>query len=207
MLQDEYLHRTLVGRRAPGQATRQRRPRRRARAEGRPLLRRRLPDRRSHLRDDARQVRRHRRGARLDPGPHHAVPEADRAGRRAGPRRLAGRGGRGPRTLHPAQPVATLDDGMHRHRVLQARDRRDQGPCCRPRRRARAAHPGARHPDHGAPQRVPQLVRPDPDRRHRAQGPARPRRATATTSRGSRSTSAGVWVWRPASAASCALTR
>ena len=128
-------------------------------------------------RHDARQARRHRRGARLDPGPHHAVPEAGRPRRRAGRRRLAGRGGRGPRTLRPAQPVAALDHGMHRHRVLQARDRRDQGPCCRPRRRARAAHPGARHPDHGAPQRLPQLLRPHPGRRHRAQGPARPRRA------------------------------
>ena len=56
-------------------------------------------------------------------------------------------------------------------------------------------------------QRLPQLLRPDPGRRHRPQGPARGRARTATRSRASRCTSAAASGWTPASAASCADTR
>ena len=62
-------------------------------------------------------------------------------------------------------------------------------------------------PDHRAHQRLPQLLRPDPGGRHRAEGPAGARARTATRSRASRSTWAAGSGWTPASAASCAATR
>ena len=76
----------------------------------------------------------------------------------------------------PAVAVAAEHDGLHRHRVLQAGDRRHQEPGPRPGRRARAALPRPRHPDHRQRQRLPERLRAHPGRRHRPQGPARPRR-------------------------------
>ena len=61
-------------------------------------------------------------------------------------------------------------DGLHRHRVLQARDRRDQGPGREPDQRARAAPAGLRRAGHDQRQRMPELLRPDPDSRHRPEG-------------------------------------
>ena len=76
-----------------------------------------------------------------------------------------------------AVDVPARHDGLHRHRVLQARDRRDQGSAApwlideleRP-----AA--GLRRAAHHQRQRLPELLRPHPGRRHRPQGPARRRR-------------------------------
>ena len=65
----------------------------------------------------------------------------------------------------------------------------------------------ARLPDHRAPERLPELLRPDPGRRHRAQGPAGARARTVTRSRASRCIWAAVSDSTPASAASCAATR
>ena len=67
----------------------------------------------------------------------------------------------------------------------------------RPGRRARAAVPRARHPDHGQRQRLPQRLRPHPGRRHRPQGPARDATTTASRSRASRCTSAAPPGCRP----------
>ena len=208
VLEDEYLHRDAGRRRAPGQADRQRRPRRRARAEGRPLLRRRRPDRRSGLRHDARA----------------SWPTSSRRTGRPGsaPRRTRSWSSSTSRTTASTSLVEAVEDlglaarpsqwrrvdhGLHRHRVLQARDRRDQGPRRRARRRARAAHPRARHPDHGAPSTAA------PTRAPGSRSPTSGSRAssssttTATRSRASRSTSAAGSGSRPASAASCAPTR
>ena len=136
--------------------------------------------------------------------PHQKLVVLDvpgRPGRLPGRRR--GRAGAAGQAGHlPAQ-----HDGLHRHRVLQAGDRRDQGPRRQADRRARAAAAGLRGAAVDQRQRLPELVRPDPDGRHRAQGPAGARRATATRSRASRSTSAAGSGWTPASAASCAATR
>ena len=96
--------------------------------------------------------------------------------------------------------------GLHRHRVLQAGHRRDQGPG-RDDRRAGEAAAGLRHPDHDQRQRLPELLRAVPDRRHRAQGQLVPDPATAGRSRASRCTSAGSSGGprrRRRSAASCA---
>ena len=81
------------------------------------------------------------------------------------------------------------DDGVHRHRVLQAGDRRHQGARPPAGDRAGEALPRPRHPDLHQRQRLPQRLRPHPGRRHRAQGPAGPGRAAATRSRASRCTS------------------
>ena len=75
-------------------------------------------------------------------------------------------------TARPEQ-LAPLHDGLHRHRVLQARDRRHQGALPPARHRAREALPRPRHRHLGQRQRLPQRVRPHPGRRHRPQGPAR----------------------------------
>ena len=96
------------------------------------------------------------------------------------------------RALCPPVDMAPLDDGLHRHRVLQARDRRHQGPRGRPGRRARAALPRPRHPDH----RSTSTGAPTPARAPRSQtsdsrGSSSSTR-TATRSRGSRCTSAAA---------------
>ena len=85
--------------------------------------------------------------------------------------------------------VPPRHDGLHGHRVLQARDRRDQGAGRGTRRRARAAAADVRPADHHQRQRLPELVRPLPGRRHRLQGLDR-HDADGDRSRASRSTSA-----------------
>ena len=74
--------------------------------------------------------------------------------------------------------LAALDDGVHRHRVLQAGDRRDQG-AGDPAGRGAGEAPGRRapgRPDLHPPQRLPERLRPHPGRRHRPQGHDRHRR-------------------------------
>ena len=66
--------------------------------------------------------------------------------------------------------VPARDHGLHRNRVLQAGHRRDQGPGPRPVHRAGPAAAGLRHADHHQRQRLPELLRPVPARRHRPQG-------------------------------------
>ena len=89
-----------------------------------------------------------------------------------------------------AERLPAAHDGLHRDRVLQARDRGDQGPGDDADRRARAAAARLRRAGHHQRQRLPELLRPHPDRRHRPQGVAGDRRRPASRSRGSRSTSA-----------------
>ena len=72
----------------------------------------------------------------------------------------------------PAQHLPPAHDGVHRHRVLQARDRGDQGPGRGPDHRTRAAAARLRNAGHDQRERLPELLRPDPDRRHRAEGVA-----------------------------------
>ena len=100
--------------------------------------------------------------------------------------------------------VPARHDRLHRHRVLQARARRDQGAGRDDPRGARAAAARLRHPDHDQRQRLPELVRALPGRRHRLQGHGRRRRPTAT-SRPSRCTSADRWARRRNSGASSAV--
>ncbi len=127
-------------------------------------------------------------GARLTPYQKIVLigvdPAVDRAGRhRARKHRAAG----------PALQLASEHDGLHGHRVLQARHRRDQGPRARPGRRARTPLPGPGGADHRQRQRMPQRLRPDPGRRHRPQGPARAARGRA----GRRLPGAPRWCDRP----------
>ena len=177
-------------------AARQRRPRRRAPADGRPLLRRHRADRGSGLRHHAGQAGRRGRGPRRDAGPDDAVPEAARARRRTPTRSTRWSTGCDGIGLS-AQPVAS--GGARRWPAPASSSA--SSPSWRPRtgrpagRRAGATHPGARHPDHDPTQRLPELVRPDPGRRHRAEGPAGPGRRRVPWSRDSRCTSAAGGVW------------
>ena len=113
---------------SPG-AVRLARPHRRAPAEGRPLLRRPGADGRPGLRHrcwpgsptSPRQHGSHR----VRTTPHQKLVVLDVARR---PGRLAGRRRRRARPAGPAGHLPAQHDGLHRHRVLQAGDRRDQGP-------------------------------------------------------------------------------
>ncbi|MEE3918466.1 hypothetical protein V2I01_07395 [Micromonospora sp. BRA006-A] len=136
------------------------------------------------------------------------VPEAARAGRGAGADRLACHGAARDRPGGPAVGLAARHDGLHRHRVLQARHRRDQaarrGAGRAPGGAAARLRRGHLHP----PQRLPERLRPHPGRRHRAQGQL----VVGPDGRqveASRCTSAAASAWRrgrpPASAASCAV--
>ena len=81
-----------------------------------------------------------------------------------------------PRTCGAPVGLPPRHDGLHRPGVLQAGDRRDQGPLGRHLRRAREAAARLRRADHDQRQRLPELLRPLPDRRHRPQGLDRRRR-------------------------------
>ena len=87
-----------------------------------------------------------------------------------GAHRRAGRRARRGRPARPAQRVPQAHDGLHRHRVLQAGDRRDQGPGSRLDQRARASPARFRRAGHDQRERLPELLRPDPDGRHRPEG-------------------------------------
>ncbi len=75
-----------------------------------------------------------------------------------------------------AERVPAAHDGLHRDRVLQAGHRGDQGPGDEPDRRAGAAAARLRPAGHDQRQRLPQLLRAHPGRRHRPQGVAGDRR-------------------------------
>ena len=84
---------------------------------------------RADRRHDADRAGRPRRGARLVPAAHHPDAEDPGPGRapRTGSTSLVA-GAERDRPVGPAERLAPLGDGLHRHRVLQARHRRDQGP-------------------------------------------------------------------------------
>ena len=123
----------------PAPPTGPRRPRRRAPAEGRPPLRRRRPDRRPRQRRRLTGLADLAEAAGSDRVRLTAAAEAARARRR---RRRASTPRRRPATRSAStvrpEPVPPRHDGLHRHRVLQARHRRDQGHRGHARRRARA---------------------------------------------------------------------
>ena len=144
------------------------------------------------------------------PHPVHAVPEADRPGCARRQARRAARRPRRARAAVAAVALAPQPHGVHGHRVLQAVLRRD--PQAVPGAGARAGEAAgghqrpARRADHDQHQRLPELVRPHPGRRHRVQGPDGRRRRRARK-RVSRCTWAAAWAWTAVSAANCASTR
>ena len=102
-------------------------------------------------------------------------------------------------------------DGLHGHRVLQAvasprPASASQAPGARAGAAARGHQRPARRAGHDQHQRLPELVRPHPGRRHRLQGPDG-RRRRRRRSRASRCTWAAASAWTARSAASCASTR
>ena len=114
-----------------------------------------------------------------DAAAHHPAPEARRPRRPRRPRSTSLVAGLDALGLS-ARPslVPPRHDRLHRHRVLQARHRRDQGH----RGHGRSPSSSAASPTSptqldtpiiAARQRLPQLLRPHPDRRHRPQGPDR----------------------------------
>ena len=86
------------------------------------------------------------------------------------PRRDGRRRARRPGPAHRGVGVPARHHLLHRHGVLQARDRRDQAPRGGADRAPGAAHrrPGRIDPDQ--PERLPERLRPVPDRRHRPAG-------------------------------------
>ena len=145
---------------------------------------------------------------RYGPGRESASPRsrAGRPGRPAGPDRRAGRRSWRPRACRCARAVPARHDGLHRDRVLQARDRRDQGAG----RRSPASWSGgcrtstrrSRINVNGCPNSCARFQVADIGFKGRSRaGP------TARTSRPSRCTSAGTWAPRPRSVASSAASR
>ena len=172
VLEKEYLGRALPDGPAPDAVARASRPRRRRAAERRPVR-----DRRGD----------HSPAARPAPRCAPLAELADRYGNgrvrthRAAGRRRARRGRTGTleepssttrraRLRRSAVGVPPRHDRLHRHRVLQAGARRDQGARRGDPRRTRDAAARLRHADHHQRQRLPQLLRPIPGRRHRLQG-------------------------------------
>ena len=141
------------------------------------------------------------------PRPHHADAEAARARRRGRPGRVAVAGHRGARPVGPARRLAPLGDGLHRHRVLQAGHRRDQG--ARRHRRRRAGEPGWARWTPPSPSTSTAAPTPAPASRPptSASRASWSRGRAASRSRASRSTWAAGSASTPASAASCAATR
>ncbi len=123
------------------------------------------------------------------------VPEANGRG--------ADRGARGHRPAGGSVGVPPRDHGLHRHRVLQARDRRDQGPRPRAVHRAGPAAAGLRLADLHQRERLPELVRPVPAGRHRAQGLDRGRPGGLPGAPRAARSGADPWIRR----ASCAASR
>ena len=192
VMEKEYLGYALADGPAPvnvdGGAAR---PRGRPPAAGRPVLRRLRAARRPARRRAARRDRHARRAATAAAGcgPPPSRRWSSSTCRTPSRRRPRGRARRA-RPAGEPERLPPAHDGLHRDRVLQARDRGDQGPGDDPDRRARAAAARLRRAGHDQRQRLPELLRPHPDRRHRPQGVAGDRRVTASRSRGSRSTSA-----------------
>ena len=159
--------------RAAAAATEPARPRRRAHpADGRVLRRRRAGRRAGLRRPKLREARRPRRGVRVGPGAHDGRAEARRARRPAArvesPRSPSSR----PATCRPSRRCSAAA------RSPAPASSSASSPSSRPRPAAAAAvgELERRLPDFDTAritirrQRLPQLVRPYPDRRHRAQG-------------------------------------
>ena len=136
--------------------------------------------RRPDQRQPADPDRRPRRRVRRRPDPDHRAAEAGHPGRARRPRSRVWSARWPPHDLQ-VRPSAFRrgHDGLHRHRVLQAGDRRDQAARPGPLRGAGAAAARLRRADQHQRQRLPQLLRPVPDRRHRLQGLDGARRRTA----------------------------
>ena len=216
VLEKEYLGRTLLDGPGPAAAgTGASRPRRRAPAAGRPVLRRGRPGRRAGQRPGPGRAGGRRGTGRQRAGPVHPGAE-DRGPRRRGtegrgPARRAGRD----RPDRAGLGVPAGHDGVHRDRVLQARDRRDEGdrgdswwPSWR---RRFADVPELFTPDGPAlshqHQRLPELLRPRADRGHRARRACSCRTRPTHKGRRSRASScisAAASAPTPGSAASCA---
>ena len=178
VLETEYLKRTLLDGPAPAPCPGRRpRPRRRARAEGRqafyvgfaPAGR---PGRRRHAGAD----RGPGRGGRLGPGAHHRGAEdadpgrARRARRGAGRRRWRRWTCRCARGL-PPHTMACTGIEFCKLAIVETKKR-----ACGPDRRAGEAAAGLRQPADHQRERLPELLRAHPDRRHRPEGPAGPGR-------------------------------
>ena len=128
VLETEYLGAPLPDGPRRAEAARARRPRRRAPPEGRPLLHRRHPDRRPRLGLDPRELADLLERARVRAAAHDAAPEARDPRHRRRPRSSSVIAGLDELGLHgPPEPHPPRHDRLHRHRVLQARDRRDEG--------------------------------------------------------------------------------
>ena len=127
VLQDEYLGYALPDGPALPKPAAPGRPRRHPPSEGRPLLRRRDAHRRPRLGPDPRPARRPHRGARIDAAAHDPAPEGRHPRHPRGPGRVARRRSRRARPAGATEPHPPRHDRVHGHRVLQARDRRDQG--------------------------------------------------------------------------------
>ena len=212
VLEKEYLGRTLLDGPAPELPREADRPHRRAQAARRAELRRRRAGGRagSPARSSAQLadlVEAHGSGrVRLTPYQKLLVLDVPRSRSES----LVDGAARD-RAGGPAVGLAARHDGLHRHRVLQARDRRDQGP----RRGAGGPAGGA-----AAATSTPTSRSTSTAARTPAPAPRSPTSAsraswcsarTASRSRASRCTSAAGWAWPrarpPASAASCAASR
>ena len=110
------------------------------------------------------------RAPRLRPGAPHPVPEDPRAGRGRGADRATGVGAGPDRTAGESVADPAGSDGLHWHRVLQARDRGDQGARGHPGGAAGTdtRRTGRRH--YHQHQWMPERLRPHPGRRHRPEG-------------------------------------
>jgi hypothetical protein len=191
VLETEYLGRACSTARPVEDRRTPSRPRRHPPAARRQGLGRRGSDRRPGQRHDPRAGRRPgRRALRLGPHPPHGPPEAARPRHRPEPAlptwidELAAHG-------PPKRPqrMAPRRAGLHRDRVLQARLTETKARARDTVEELERRLPGPRHPRDAARQRLPQLVRPVPGRRHRPQRPGHERRRGPRTSRASRSTS------------------
>jgi sulfite reductase (ferredoxin) len=146
VLEQEYLGTAAADGPAPADPRGADRPRRRAQAGRRPQLRRRRAGVRARLGQHPDRAGRRGRGRRVGPGAAHPPAEDRRAGRARRGRRGARRAAQRARPAGRAVAVAARHHGLHRHRVLQAGDRRDQGAGDPPGRRPGEA-PGRRAPD------------------------------------------------------------
>ncbi len=170
VLEQEYLGRTLPdGPAPPGFSPAPRSCGHRA-AERRSLQRRRHHPGRPHVRRESDRTGRVGSAPGRWTGPHDRAAGPGRPRCSRGQHRNARQRAGGDRPGGPAVGVPPRHDRLHRHRVLQAGDRRDQGTGRVDPPRSRTAAARLRHPDHDQREWLPELVRPLPGRRHRLQG-------------------------------------
>ncbi len=183
VLEDEYLKRKLIDGPAPQPVTRPIDHVGVQKLQERTQRRRGGPDRGPGFGHHPDQGGRPRGVGGQRPHSVHAVPEADHPRRSRRQARRAPRRARRPWLTVAAVALAPQPDGLHRHRVLQALLRRD--PQALSGSGAGAGEAAGGHqcaagcPDHDQHQRLPELLRADPGRRYRVQGPdGRRRRRT-----------------------------